>query len=160
MNTRYVNILKLVASLGFCFIVAFAGSAVTMPSISAWYSELNKPFFNPPNWIFGPVWTILYILMGIALYLVWNRGLKDKKVGKAVMVFIIQLALNFLWSLFFFGLHLPFIAFLTIIALWIMIFYTIVLFKSRSKTASWLLIPYVVWVSFAMILNLFIVILN
>jgi len=152
--------LKLIISIGLCFIVAFIGSAVTLPSIPTWYAQLNKPFFNPPNFIFGPVWTVLYLLMGISLYLVWNKGWKNKNTNKAIRVFLVQLALNFSWSFVFFGLHLPFLAFLTIIALWIIIFYTITLFKKISKLASELLIPYLLWVSFALILNLFIVILN
>ena len=115
---------------------------------------------NPPNFIFGPVWTILYTLMGIALFIVWDKGLKNKKIGKAVKIFLLQLALNFLWSLVFFGFHLPFAAFIVIIALWISIFYTMSLFKKISKPAYWLLVPYVAWVSFAMILNFFVAILN
>jgi tryptophan-rich sensory protein len=133
---------------------------VTLPSITTWYAGLNKPSFNPPNFIFGPVWTILYTLMGIALFIVWDKGLKNKKIGKAVKIFLLQLALNFLWSLVFFGFHLPFAAFIVIIALWISIFYTMSLFKKISKPAYWLLVPYVAWVSFAMILNFFVAILN
>lgn len=140
--------------------VAFAGSMVTLPAIPAWYAGLNKPFFSPPNWVFGPVWTILYLLMGIALYLIWNRGLKNKATQKAVKIFLIQLALNFVWSLVFFGFHSPLLAFLIIIALWAMIVYSIYLFNKLSNLATLLLLPYILWVSFALILNLFIVILN
>lgn len=155
-----MNISKLAASVGICFMVAFAGSMVTLPSIPAWYAGLNKPFFSPPNWVFGPVWTILYLLMGIALYLIWNRGLKNKTTQKAVKIFLIQLVLNFVWSLVFFGFHSPLVAFLTIIALWITIFRTIYLFNKLSSLAALLLLPYILWVSFALILNLFIAILN
>ena len=155
-----MKILKFIASICFCYLVAFFGSFVTLPSISTWYAGLNKPPFNPPNFIFGPVWTILYTLMGIALYLVWDKEKKNKSVNGAVEMFLLQLGLNFLWSLVFFGLHLPFAALLTIIALWICIVYTILLFRKISQAAYLLLIPYIAWVSFALILNLFIVILN
>jgi len=155
-----MKVLKLIFSICLCFLVAFFGSLATFSSIATWYAHLNKPFFNPPNFIFGPVWSVLYVLMGISLFLVWDKGLKNKKVKVAVEVFILQLALNLLWSLVFFGLHLPFAAFLIIIALWISIFYTMSLFKKISDTAYWLLVPYVCWVSFAMILNFFIAILN
>lgn len=155
-----MKILKFIASICFCYLIAFFGSLVTLPSITTWYAGLNKPSFNPPNFIFGPVWTILYTLMGIALFIVWDKGLKNKKIGKAVKIFLLQLALNFLWSLVFFGFHLPFAAFIVIIALWISIFYTMSLFKKISKPAYWLLVPYVAWVSFAMILNFFVAILN
>ena len=155
-----MKISKLIASICFCYIVAFFGSVVTFPSISTWYAGLNKPSFNPPTFIFGPVWTILYTLMGIALYLVWNKEKKNKSVNQAVEMFLLQLSLNFLWSLIFFGLHLPFAALLTIIALWISIAYTIFLFRKISKAAYLLLIPYIAWVSFALILNFFIAILN
>lgn len=135
-----MNVLKLIASVGICFLVAFLGSAVTLPSIPAWYVQLHKPFFSPQNWIFGPVWTILYLLMGISLYLVWNKGLKSKNAKKAVKIFLVQLALNLLWSVAFFGLHLPLLAFIVIIALWVSIFLTIKYFWKISQPAADLLI--------------------
>jgi len=155
-----MRISKLIVSICLCFLIAFLGSLVTFSSISTWYAGLNKPFFNPPNFIFGPVWSILYTLMGIALFLVWEKGLKNKNVSKAVKIFLLQLALNFLWSLVFFGFHLPFAALIVILALWISIFYAILLFKKISKPAYLLLTPYIAWVSFALILNFFIAILN
>lgn len=155
-----MNLLKLIVSVGICFFVAFLGSTVTTTAISTWYTSLNKPFFNPPNWIFGPVWTILYLLMGIALYLVWNKGLKSKKAKQAVKIFIIQLALNLFWSIVFFGFHSPLLAFMVIIALWISIFAAIKYFYKISELSAYLLVPYIVWVSFAAFLNLFIVLLN
>lgn len=155
-----MNYYKLLASLGLCFFVAFAGSYVTTPNIDTWYASLNKPFFNPPNWIFGPVWTLLYTLMGISLYLVWNKGKYTKKEKLALLVFCIQLFLNFFWSFSFFGIEMPLLALFVIFAMWTAIFYTIVLFKKINKTAAYLLIPYLLWVSFATLLNLFIVILN
>lgn len=155
-----MNISRLAASVGLCFLAAFAGSIITLPSIPAWYAGLNKPFFSPPNWIFGPVWTVLYLLMGIALYLIWNKGLKNKNVRWAAKIFLVQLALNFAWSLMFFGFHSPLMAFLIIIVLWAMIVYAIYLFNKLSSLAALLLLPYILWVSFALILNLFIAILN
>ena len=155
-----MKILKLIASICFCYLIAFFGSLVTLPSISTWYAGLNKPSFNPPNYIFGPVWTILYTLMGVALYLVWDKKKKNKSADGAIKMFLLQLSLNFLWSLIFFGLHLPFAALLTIIALWLSIVYTILLFRKISNKAYLLLLPYIAWVSFALILNFSIVILN
>lgn len=155
-----MNIVKLIFSVGVCFLVAGIGSAFTLPSIPSWYAHLNKPFFSPPNWIFGPVWTILYFLMGLSLYLIWNKNLKNKKKDKAMKIFIFQLILNLLWSLVFFGLHQPLLAFVTIIALWISIFMTIKSFYKVSRIAAHLLIPYILWVSFASILNFSIWILN
>lgn len=155
-----MNIYRLIASLALCFFVAFAGSMVTMPAIEGWYAGLNKPFFNPPNWVFGPVWSILYALMGISFYIVWNKGLSWKKEKHAILGFFAQLFLNFFWSFMFFGLEQPFVACFVIVALWLAIFYTFMKFKKISKTAAYLLIPYLAWVGFASFLNLFIVTLN
>ena len=155
-----MNILKLVISVGICFLVAFIGSALTLPSIPAWYSMLNKPIFSPPNWIFGPVWTILYFLMGLSLYIIWNKNLKNKNKDQAIKIFILQLILNLSWSFVFFSLHQPLLALITIIILWFFILMTIKYFYKISKLAAYLLIPYILWVSFASLLNLFIVGLN
>lgn len=155
-----MNYTKLIASIALCFFVAFAGSIVTMPAIESWYSTLNKPFFNPPNWVFGPVWSVLYLMMGVSLYLIWKRGVTGKKEKRAIFVFFIQLFLNFLWSFVFFGLEQPVGAFFVILLLWLAIFYTIQLFRKLDKTAAYLLIPYLLWVSFASILNLYIAALN
>jgi translocator protein len=155
-----MKILKFIISIASCFLVAFLGSTFTVPSIAGWYAHLNKPFFNPPNWIFGPVWTILYFLMGVSLYIVWNKNLKNKEKGNAIKVFIFQLVLNLLWSLVFFGLHQPLVALITIIALWITIFMVIRSFYKISKIAAYLLYPYIFWVSFASILNFAVLLLN
>lgn len=137
------------------------GSLATFKAIPDWYATLNKPFFNPPNWLFGPVWTILYALMGIAIYLVWEKRHTDKKqYGKAVSWYILQLILNSLWSIIFFGLKTPWIALVEVIILWYAILQTIVNFKKISGTASQLLYPYIGWVSFAALLNLAIGLLN
>ncbi len=143
-----------------CLLVGALGSAFTAPSIESWYATLNKPFFSPPNFIFAPVWTTLYILMGISLFLVYQKGLKKKAVRIAVSFFMLQLLLNFLWSVVFFGLHAPLLALIEIILLWFAIFLTILRFNNISKLAAKMLIPYILWVSFATVLNLSIVLLN
>lgn len=154
------DVYKLITSVSLCLFVGFAGSLATSPSITTWYATLQKPFFSPPNWIFAPVWTILYIVMGIAAYLIWKKGLQKKAVKSALTLFLIQLALNFFWSIIFFGYHVPILAFGEILLLWITIFLTIKAFLLINKFAAYLLIPYLAWVSFATILNLAIVILN
>ncbi len=152
-QSKINNVLRLVTSVIICLFAGFIGSIFTSPSIPTWYAALTKPSFNTPDWIFAPVWTILFILMGISLYLVWNKGLQDKKVKISLFIFGVQLVLNVLWSFLFFGLHSPFYAFLEIIILWIAIVLTIVNFFKVSRTAGLLLLPYILWVSFAAILN-------
>ncbi|OGG24866.1 TspO protein [Candidatus Gottesmanbacteria bacterium RIFCSPHIGHO2_12_FULL_40_13] len=138
--------------------VGILGSLFTVSSIPTWYANLTKPPFSPPNYVFGPVWTTLYALMGISLYLVWISRIKSKQY--AVKLFFVQLALNAVWSIIFFGLKRPGLAFIEIIALWVAIILTIKAFQKISKTASYLLYPYLAWVSFASILNFAIWILN
>lgn len=118
---------------------------------SVWYSSLVKPAFSPPDWMFGPIWIIFYILMGIALFIVVESESSYRKV--AIKVFVAQLALNIIWTLMFFGLESPLLGLINIIALWIFIIVTIFYFFAISKTAGWLLVPYIVWVTFAMFLN-------
>lgn len=139
---------------------AAIGSFFTMPSIPTWYAGLAKPSFNPPDWIFGPVWTILYLLMGIALALVWIKGTERKDVRWAMAFFGIQLALNVLWSFLFFHMHMPGAAFIEIILLWLAILITLLAFLRISISAGLLLIPYLFWVSYAVILNFFLWRLN
>jgi translocator protein len=155
-----VKIVKLITSIALCFFVAILGSMATFPSIQTWYAGLNKPFFSPPNWIFGPVWTFLYFLMGVSLFIVWSKNTKDKSKEQGIKYFIYQLVLNFLWSLVFFGFHQPFLAFLVIVGLWYLIFRTIRTFAKISKPAAYLLYPYIFWVSFASLLNFTVFILN
>jgi len=150
------KIWKLIISLLLPFLVSAVGGFFTSSSVSTWYVELNKPSFNPPNWVFGPVWTILYLLMGISLYLVWIKKY-DKK---AFTAFGVQLFLNMLWSIFFFGMQLPLLAFIEIIFLWTAILVTIIYFYRIKKASAYLLIPYLLWVSFAALLNFFIFYLN
>ncbi|GAB2816948.1 TspO/MBR family protein [Ferruginibacter profundus] len=125
----------------------------TASGVEGWYAAANKPWFNPPNWIFAPVWTALYILMGIALYLVWKTETIGTVKQTAIILFAVQLTLNFFWSLIFFKLQQPGWAFAEIIAMWVMILLTILWFGKISSTAAWLLVPYICWVSFASVLN-------
>ena len=145
------------------FFLAFLGGAIgglaTADAIPVWYVTLNKPFFNPPNWIFGPVWTVLYALQAIALYMIWNSPKKSKK-QKAFTLFGVQVLLNAFWSLIFFGLKIPSLALVEIMVLWVFIYLTIKEFYLFNKRAGRMLVPYFLWVSFASILNLFIVLLN
>lgn len=136
------------------------GSLFTAPSIPAWYATLARPALNPPSWVFGPVWTTLFALMGIAAFLVWRAGWHRKEVKIALGIFLVQLVFNTLWSIIFFGLHNPGAAFAEIVALWLAIVSTIVLFARISKPAAWLLAPYIAWVSFAAYLNYMLWMLN
>jgi tryptophan-rich sensory protein len=154
------KIFKLVFSIIICQLAGIIGSFFTSSSVSTWYTTLKKPSFNPPNWVFGPVWITLFVLMGISLYLIWTKGIKTKKARIALILFGIQLLLNILWSIIFFGLKSPFYAFIEIIILWIAILLTIMRFYKISKTAAYLLIPYLLWVSFAAIVNFSIFYLN
>jgi translocator protein len=145
--------MKLIICLAVCLLAGLIGSFFTAGSIPTWYAALNKPSFNPPGWIFAPVWTILYILMAIAAFLVWRKGLQANGVKLALFFFALQLILNVIWSILFFNYHSPFYAYIEICALWLSIVLTIVFFYQVSKPAAWLLIPYLLWVSFASVLN-------
>lgn len=169
------NFLKLVVAITVSELAGVIGLVFTMPSIAGWYAGLAKPELAPPNWIFGPVWTMLYALMGIAAFLIWSsyaptdaeamsgkEASEDKKKGIkiALALFGIQLVLNTLWSIIFFGLYSPGGALLEIVFLWLAILATIIAFFKISKPAAWLLVPYILWVSFAAYLNYAIWILN
>ena len=147
------NIFKLLFSIATCLMCGFVGSLFTKSSIKTWYAHLRKPFFNPPPWIFGPVWSILYVLMGIAAFIVWQGGLERDGVRTALFVFLVQLLLNAIWSPIFFGMKSPIAGFIVIVFLWLAICITIILFYHVSQIASFLLIPYLLWVSFALVLN-------
>lgn len=155
-----INYAKLAISMIICQLAGVIGSVVTIGAISDWYSTLNKPGFAPPNWLFGPVWVILYLLMGFSLYLIWNKGLNKKEVKIGMALFAIQLFLNAIWSPIFFGMHALQLSFNVILLMWFFIFLTIVRFYSISKPAAYLLIPYIGWVSIATVLNYFLLILN
>lgn len=157
---RKKEVLGLIIAVAVSELAGIIGSVFTVPSIPAWYVELVKPEIAPPNWVFGPVWIILFALMGIAVFLVWKEGADRRNVKNALSIFAIQLVLNVLWSFIFFGLHSPSGAFVEIIFLWFSIIATIFAFKKISKPAVWLLVPYMLWVSFAAYLNFSIWILN
>lgn len=154
------KIIKCIASIAVCEFIGIISVPFTIASIPTWYATLNKPPFSPPNWIFGPVWTTLYLMMGVSLYLVWMKGLKNKKGKVALLFFAVQLLFNFLWSLLFFGAHSPLLALIDIFLLLYTIVIVMVKFNKISKPASYLLLPYLLWVSFATLLNFSIVILN
>jgi len=170
------NWIKLVVSLVIPLVAGWIGSLYIMPSIGTWYATLAKPALNPPSWIFAPVWTLLYILMGIALFIVWKKDWQvkselladcdkswnpwtrafwsgDWQKQNIIAIFAVQLVLNVLWSYIFFGLHQPGVAFFELIVLWISILYLIINFYRVSKTVAWLLLPYILWVTFAGYLN-------
>ena len=153
-----IKVPQLILSIGLCLGAGVLGSVFTTFAIPTWYAALNKPVFAPPNWVFAPVWTTLYVLMGISLYLVWTY--KGKTRQNAINIFFVQLGLNVLWSIIFFGFKNPALALVNIVALWIAIFLTIKSFYKVNGLAGNLLLPYLVWVSFASILNLSIVLLN
>lgn len=155
-----INYAKLGIAIIGCELVGILGTPFTIQAIPNWYTTLNKPFFAPPNWIFGPVWTTLYALTGIAIYLIWNHGKDKTKVTKAMQLFLAQLVLNFLWTPLFFGLRSPSLGLIDIIAMWVCIVLTIKAFYELSKTAAYLLIPYLLWVTFATALNAAILFLN
>jgi benzodiazapine receptor len=157
---KAVDTLKLVLSIAVCELAGFIGSFFTIPSIPGWYATLARPELAPPNWVFGPVWTTLFALMGIAAFLIWKKGISHKPVRSALWVFLIQLVLNACWTIIFFGLHSPGIAFAEIVILWVAILGTIILFARISRAAAWLLLPYILWVSFAAYLNFSIWTLN
>lgn len=154
-----MKILKLIISITLPLLIGFVGSLFTTPSIATWYETLNKPSFNPPNYLFAPVWTSLFILMGIALFLIW-KDCEIKNQKSAFGIFSIQLILNLLWSIIFFGLHNPTMAFIEILILLIFIKLNIVCFFRIKKISGILLIPYLLWVIFASFLNYNIIILN
>ena len=152
--------LKLVASIVGCELVGIISTPLTLTAISTWYVTLHKPVFSPPNWVFGPVWTLLYFLMGMSFYLIWIQDWKKKKVRTAGRYFLVQLAFNFAWSPIFFGFRSPLLGFVTILGMWLLIIVSMIKFYALSKPAFYLLVPYLLWVSFASVLNAAILILN
>ncbi len=154
------NLPKFIAAIIGCELVGLLSTPVTIQAIPAWYTTLNKPSFAPPNWLFGPAWTTLYLLMGIAFYLIWIQDWKKTKVKTAGRFFLIQLFFNFLWSFLFFGLRSPLLGLIDIMVMWIFIVMTMNKFYPLSKPAFYLMVPYLLWVSFATILNFSIALLN
>lgn len=145
------NIYKLIISIIIPQLAGGIGALFTTKSVGTWYKTLKRGAVNPPDWVFGPVWTILFLMMGIALFLIWKKDAPGKNL--AFWIFGIQLALNVLWSILFFGLHRPDLAFAEIIILWLGIAINIFVFYGISKPAGILLVPYLAWVSFAIYLN-------
>lgn len=154
------KIFKLFVSLLLCQAAGIIGSFFSIQSVDSWYVNIKKPFFNPPDSVFGPIWIILYVLMGISLFLVWRKGLDSSYSKRAFSVFMLQLILNSLWSFAFFGSRSPLAGLIVIILLWMAIIWTIILFFRISRTAAMLLFPYIFWVSFALVLNGAIVFIN
>ena len=157
---KKINYLTLLVFILLSEIIGSLGSLATMPNIPVWYVGLTKPPFTPPNWLFGPVWTTLFALIGISAYLVWQKGFTKKPVKHALTWFGIQFVFNVLWSFLFFGMRSPVAGLLCIGVLWISIAYTIQYFLKIHKTAGVLLIPYLLWVTIATYLNAGIVLLN
>lgn len=154
------NILKLGASIGLCILAGLLGIPFNLAALRDWYPNLEKPWFTPPSYLFEPVWTILYILMGVSFYLVWKRGTKTVNAKQAIKTFGIQLFLNTLWSPIFFGLKNPLLGLVVIITMLSYIVKTIRAFAKINPLASYLLYPYLIWVSFATLLNFSIWLLN
>lgn len=156
---KFKNAAIFIVSVLACQLAGLIGSVFTTPAIRGWYTTIEKSPLNPPNWIFGPVWTLLFTLMGISLALIWISE-KGALRSNAIKIFSFQLILNTLWSIIFFGLKNPALAFLEIVVLWFAILYTIIVFRKINKTSAWLLVPYILWVSFASYLNLSVALLN
>ena len=151
---------KFLASIVACQLAGMVGAVFTRAAIPSWYAYLKKPSFTPPNWLFGPAWITLYLLMAVAAYMVWQKGLQAPGVRRALAVFLIQLLLNILWSPAFFGWRSPLTGMIVIVLLWLAIVVTIFAFSKISAPAAWLLAPYLLWVSYASTLNISIYFLN
>ena len=150
--TSVRGVVGLVVAIAIVFAAAAAGGTATSSSVGTWYAGLQKPSFNPPAWVFGPVWSVLYLTMAVAAWLVWlKRGFADAQLPLAL--FGLQLALNMAWSVLFFGLRSPGLGMADIVLLWLAIVATLVAFWRVSPTAGALLLPYLAWVSFAAVLN-------
>lgn len=154
------NFAKLAITLILTFIAGGVGSFATSPNIEGWYAGLQLPEIAPPNWVFGPVWMGIYITIAIAAWLVWRKGRNTPYVTLGLWVFVVQLVLNSLWSILFFGLQSPVLGLVGISVLWLVIVFMIGVFAKVSKTAALILLPYIIWVSFAGYLNYEIWILN
>ncbi len=147
------NTVKLIISIVIPVTIGATAGFFTITGVDSWYQTINKPSWNPPNWIFGPVWTTLYVMMGVALFFVWKSDVREALKKTAITLFAVQLVLNFLWSFIFFNQQQPGWALVEIVMMWIAILLTIFAFAKIDKTAAWLLVPYISWVSFATILN-------
>lgn len=157
---KSADVFALALAVSVSLLAGVIGSFFTISEIPNWYSTLEKPFFTPPNWIFGPVWTTLYIMMGVALFFACRYGKPAKKATTTTYWFYAQLLFNTLWSVIFFGFHALWPGFVVILILWLLLLRTTQLFFTVKNTAGWLLIPYLIWVSFASLLNFSIALLN
>ena len=146
-------IFKLIISIAIPLAVGGIAGIFTSSSVNGWFTTITKPSFNPPNWLFAPVWTALYIMMGIAFFLIWKSDAATKIKNAAMGLFFLQLAFNFLWSFIFFYAHQPGWALVDILLMWLAILCTIIYFTKISAIATWLMVPYICWVSFATVLN-------
>jgi len=153
MKIKVIDVGKLVVSLVACQLAGLIGSFFTITSITTWYATLQKPSFTPPNWLFAPAWITLYVLMGLAAFFVWRKGIDKPGVAGALALFLVQLVLNALWSIVFFGFQSPFGGLVVIVLLWFAILFTILRFFRLSITAGALMIPYILWVTFASVLT-------
>lgn len=145
--------LKITILIIICLGIGYASSIVTQNGVQTWYPLIEKPSFNPPNWVFAPVWTILYLCIAVAGGIVWNKIESNPLAKRAMLLFVIQLILNTLWSFLFFGLRNPLVALIEIILLLLVIYETFILFNRINKVAGYLFIPYLLWVAFALLLN-------
>lgn len=152
-TNKMIHVVPMAVSILIAELAGVVGSLFTTPNISIWYGELAKPAWNPPAWVFAPVWTTLFALMGIAAALIWGRRHSDHRVPGALRAYALSLVLNIGWSAIFFGLHRPGWALVDLIALWVTIMMTIIRFRRMSHRAAGLLVPYLLWVSFAGVLN-------
>lgn len=159
-HKKIKTVLLLVATIVFAQLAGWFGAIFNAISLTDWYPALVKPAFNPPSWVFGPVWTILFLLMGLSLFIILQGHWHQRQRDLAVLVFIIQWLLNIGWSFIFFGLQNPLVAFVEIIILWLAIMWNMIVFYRLDKKAAYLLLPYLLWVTFAMVLNANIVVLN
>ena len=157
---RVREVPMLIGSILIPLLVGYVGAIVTLSQISTWYATLAKPWWSPPNWLFGPIWTTLYVLMGIALFLVWREGIHRRDVRFAILIFAVQLVLNLLWSVVFFSFHALFGSFIIVMFLWLAILANIIAFLIITKWAGFLLVPYIIWVSIASYLNYSVYLLN
>ncbi len=147
------TIIQIIIAIAACELAGAVGAIFTAPAIGGWYAGLQKAALNPPSWVFAPVWTILFALMGVATFLVWRKK-------GSLLIFVAQFALNILWSILFFGLHAPWLALIDIVALWLAIGFTVLSFRKVSPAAAWLMVPYLLWVTFASYLNYSVAVLN
>lgn len=159
-DTSRLRYLPLLISILITQAVGIASAYFTLPEVEGWYSTLKKPAFTPPDWFFAPVWTVLYVLIGIAAYMVWQRRNDSSYYKITIWVYVVQLLLNFLWAIIFFGMHQVLGGLIDTVLLWIAIIVNIIYFRKFSRVAGWLLVPYFLWTSFALILDLGFFMLN